>query len=124
MILSVEQMVGEAKTRIREVDTEMALRMIAEDAVVLDVREPPEYAAGTLPRAVNIPRGVLEFKVDDHPALTRRENPILVYCAGGGRSALAARTLQDMGFGQVASLAGGFDAWSAKALPVVRGTAR
>lgn len=102
MILSIEQMVGEAKTRIREVDTEMALRMmIAEDAVVLDVREPSEYAAGALPRAANTPRGVLESKVVDHPALTRRENPILVYCASGGRSALAACTLQDMGFGQV-----------------------
>lgn len=122
MILNVEQMVGEAKTQIREVDTETALRMIAEDAVVLDVREPSEYAAGSLPRAVNIPRGVLEFSVIDHPALTRREYPILVYCRSGGRSALATRTLQDMGFGQVASLAGGFEAWSAKALPVARDT--
>ncbi|WP_054773206.1 rhodanese-like domain-containing protein [Methylogaea oryzae] len=78
---------------------------------VLDVREPAEYAAGCLPGAVNIPRGVLEFKIDNIPVFKDdKQSPILVYCQSGGRSALAAEALQKLGY-QPLSLAGGFGAW-------------
>lgn len=121
--MNVEQMVRDAREKIREIDLETALRMISDDAIVLDVREAAEYDAGFLPNAVNIPRGVLEFKVADHPALSQREKPILVYCRTGGRSALATLTLKNLGFSGAVSLAGGFEGWSGQSLPVVKNPA-
>ena len=72
-----------------------------------------EYEAGHIPGAINIPRGVLEFKLSNDPALCARELNIVLYCKTSGRAALAACSLQAMGYRQVQSLAGGFDAWSA-----------
>lgn len=79
------------------------------------MREPAEFEAGHLSGAINIPRGVLEFQVEAHPAiacatnpaLSVRERPLLIYCRTGGRAALAALSLQQLGFTQVRSLAGG-----------------
>ncbi len=82
---------------------------------------------GHIPDAVNIPRGVLEFEVAAHPALANEitapelahhERPICVYCRSGGRSAVAAQSLQEMGFTSVTSLAGGLLDWSAHEFPV------
>lgn len=75
----------------------------------LDVREPQEYNLGRLPGAVHVPRGMLEVKVE---ALIARDANIVVYCAGGGRSALAADTLHQMGYTNVSSLQGGFRDWA------------
>ena len=90
---------------------------------VLDVREPDEFAAGSIPNAINIPRGFLEVKADlSHPKndarLADRSQRIICYCGGGHRSALAAKTLQEMGFQDVLSMAGGWSAYEALGLPI------
>lgn len=117
---SAQQLVAEAKARIREIAPRDLEALRARGVPVIDVREPAEYAAGHIPGAVNIPRGVLEFEVDGHPAvngerdpaLAHREQPVVLYCRTGGRSALAAEALLRLGFAQPVSLAGGFQAWS------------
>lgn len=119
MAMTAMEMVAAAKTQIREVDAAQATGLLG-SAVVLDVREPGEYAAGCLPGAINIPRGVLEFQIGNHPAFQgKRDAEILVYCQSGGRSALATETLQKLGFGKPMSLAGGFKGWLAAGGTVV-----
>ncbi len=111
MTMTAMEMVAQAKRHIREVAVDEAKAMLGK-ALVLDVREPGEYGAGCLPGAVNIPRGVLEFKIDQHPAFQGKQNEdILVYCLSGGRSALAVEALQKLGWSKAVSLAGGFGAW-------------
>ena len=110
--------VVEAKSHIREVGAEEAQALLAAGVKVLDVREPEEFAAGHLPGALNIPRGVLEFKVAAVPELQNSQQPLLVYCKTGGRSALATHVLNQMGYGEAISLAAGFDAWSQAGRPV------
>jgi rhodanese-related sulfurtransferase len=100
-----------ARGEITLVDADRAEALIAQQALVLDVREPAEFQQGHLPNAVNVPRGVLEFKVGNHPDLTDNQRNILIYCKNGGRSTLAAYTLKQMGFNQVEMLIGGFDGW-------------
>ncbi len=98
-----------AKAEITEVDTAGAERLIAEGSLVLDVREPDEYDQGALPGAVHIPRGHLEAQVEGK--LLDKTKPVVVYCAGGVRSAFAAKTLQELGYADVVSMAGGFGKW-------------
>jgi molybdopterin/thiamine biosynthesis adenylyltransferase/rhodanese-related sulfurtransferase len=102
------ELLSEAKSAITEVDTAAAETRLG-DATFLDVREPDEYTQGTIPGAVHIPRGQLETNVEgripDHDA------PLVVYCAGGTRSAFAARTLGELGYRNVVSMAGGFNRW-------------
>ena len=81
---------------------------------VLDVREPDEYEQGALPDAIHVPRGQLEFSVEGR--LANKNAPIAVYCAGGTRSAFAAKTLQDLGYTDVVSVAGGFNKWKDEGL--------
>jgi molybdopterin/thiamine biosynthesis adenylyltransferase/rhodanese-related sulfurtransferase len=107
---SFRELLAETKRRIREVDTAAAQDLLATSGVVvLDVREPDEYEQGALPAAVHIPRGHLESQVENR--ITDREAPILVYCAGGTRSAFAADTLTQLGYRDVVSMAGGFGKW-------------
>jgi len=98
-----------AKAEITEVETAEAAERIAAGATVLDVREPDEYDQGALPDAVHIPRGHLEAQVEGR--LLDKDSPVVVYCAGGVRSAFAAKTLQELGYTDVASMAGGFGRW-------------
>ena len=104
-------LLASAKTQIDEIDTAAAEAVIAArpDVIVLDVREPDEYDQGALPGAVHIPRGHLEAQVEariaDHDAT------VVVYCAGGVRSAFAAKTLGELGYTKVLSMAGGFGKW-------------
>jgi len=77
--------------------------------VVLDVREPDEYEQGAVPGAVHIPRGHLESQVEDR--IPDRSAPVVVYCAGGTRSAFAAKTLGELGYTDVVSMVGGFNRW-------------
>ena len=123
---TLQQILTDAKTRIVEIDSARLRALQTGGAPVIDVREPAEYAAGHIPGAVNIPRGVLEFEVDGHPAvnctrdpaLAHRDQPVVVYCRSGGRSALAADSLRQLGFSDVRSLAGGVNAWRNDALPL------
>ncbi len=109
-----------AKALIHEVSLDDADQAIRDADVLLDVREADEYAAGHLPGAVHVSRGMLEFKLGGSPELSHRDLKVVLYCKTGGRAALAARSLQDMGYLNVQSLAGGFDAWAAAGKPVAR----
>ena len=118
MSKSSHDLVIEAKGLIQEVSLEGARQLIQDGAVVLDVREPEEFSAGHVPGAVNIPRGLLEFKLASVPQLNAPNRPILVYCKTSGRAALATAVMQVMGVTCAVSLAGGFDAWAGAGLPV------
>lgn len=107
-----DDLLAEARAEVSLAEAERAEILIAEQALVLDVREPAEFQMGHLPNAVNVPRGVLEFKVGSHPDLSDSQRSILIYCKNGGRSTLAAYTLKQMGFSHVEMLVGGFDNWS------------
>jgi len=106
----------ETKSRIQEVDTARAAADLEKaGTVVLDVREPDEYEQGALPGAIHIPRGHLESQVEsrvpDHDA------HVVVYCAGGTRSAFAADTLSQLGYTDVVSVIGGFNQWKDEGRP-------
>lgn len=110
MIRSGNDLIAEAKTRIKEINAANAIVQQKKGGTVfLDVREPSEWNLGHVPDAVHIPRGQLEGKVE---GLIGRDSNVVIYCAGGSRSALAADTLQQMGYDRVASLEGGFRAWA------------
>jgi len=102
-----------AKAEIRELDPgEVAARL--DHFTLLDVREPDEYQQGALPGAIHVPRGQLEFSIEGR--LSDKSAPIAVYCAGGTRSAFAAKTLQDLGYLDVVSVTGGFNRWKDEGL--------
>ncbi len=104
------EMLADAKAAVREVDPATAEQEIAAGGtVVLDVREPDEYEQGALPDAVHIPRGTLETSVEGR--IPDKTSHVLVYCAGGVRSAFAAQTMQELGYSDVASVVGGFNRW-------------
>ncbi|MDO9175762.1 MAG: molybdopterin-synthase adenylyltransferase MoeB [Actinomycetota bacterium] len=104
-----------AKAQIIEVDTAGAAEQIAKGAIVLDVREPDEYDQGALPDAIHIPRGHLEAQIESK--LLDKHAQVVVYCAGGVRSAFAAKTLADLGYTDVVSVAGGFGKWKDEGRP-------
>lgn len=117
MAMTAMDLVASAKHTITEIDASQAQAKLGA-APLIDVREPEEYAAGCLPGAVNIPRGVLEFRIDGHPQIQgRRDGEVILYCQSGGRSALAAEALGKLGFTRVVSLAGGYKGWSDAGLP-------
>lgn len=101
----------EVKGSITETDVRDVKNLIETrtGTTIIDVREQDEYVQGYIPGARWIPRGFLEPRIED--AVPRRDQPIVLYCAGGTRSALAARSLAELGYTQVKSLAGGFSAW-------------
>ncbi len=107
---SGEDLVAAAKEQITEVTPEEVLAMQArnESVVYLDVREPNEWNLGRIPRAVHLPRGNLETKIE---ALIDRGQRVVIYCARGNRSALAALTMKQMGYDNVASMSRGFAGW-------------
>jgi len=117
MSMNAMELVAEAKSQITEIEPAAAATAMR-SALLLDVREATEFEAGRLPGAINIPRGVLEFRIGDHPLLSRRDTDILVYCKTSGRAALAALNLKRMGYTNVRSIHGGFDAWSHLGLPL------
>jgi len=101
-------LLAQAKAAITEVDPQEAERRVGR-ATFLDVREPDEYEQGAIPDAVHLPRGNLEFGVEGR--IPDKEQPVVVYCAGGTRSAFAAKTLAELGYKDVASMTGGFNRW-------------
>ncbi|MEZ5229469.1 MAG: rhodanese-like domain-containing protein [Acidimicrobiales bacterium] len=95
----------------------------AGSAIIVDIRDHRElYLKGKIPGAVHAPRGMLEFWIDPASEYYRKvfspENRYIVYCAGGGRSALAAKAMKDMGYPDVAHLEPGFDGWEAAGLEI------
>jgi molybdopterin/thiamine biosynthesis adenylyltransferase/rhodanese-related sulfurtransferase len=104
-----------AKSEITEIDTATASGYLDQGWAVLDVREPDEYAEGALVGAVHIARGHLEAQVESR--LIDKAAPVVVYCAGGVRSAFAARTLQELGYERVVSMDGGFGRWKDEGRP-------
>jgi molybdopterin/thiamine biosynthesis adenylyltransferase/rhodanese-related sulfurtransferase len=107
---SFRDLLAQTKAQIREVDTATAEEQIGRpDTIALDVREPEEYDQGAIPGAVHIPRGHLESQIEAR--IANHDAPIVIYCAGGVRSAFAAQTLQELGYHDVVSMAGGFGRW-------------
>ncbi len=104
-----------AKSEIVEVDTSSAADRIQQGWAVLDVREPDEFQEGALAGAVHIPRGHLEAQIENR--LIDKDQPVVVYCAGGVRSAFAARTLQELGYREVVSMEGGYGRWKDEGRP-------
>ncbi|HEV8249570.1 MAG TPA: molybdopterin-synthase adenylyltransferase MoeB [Gaiellaceae bacterium] len=111
---SYRELLQQVKSEIDEVKPgEAAAR--SDTPAFLDVRERDEWEEGHIPGAVWIPRGNLESRVEQ--ALPDRERPVIVYCSGGNRSAFAARTLEELGYTSVVSLAGGFTDWKRNGFP-------
>lgn len=128
MTLTLREMIASARSQSHEISPAEAAQADndAELSLIVDVREPAEYQEGHLPRAVNIPRGVLELRADpasptaDTALSSDRTARILLYCTKGpgARSLLAAQTLRGMGYDHVEVLGGGLMAWSEAGLPV------
>jgi sulfur-carrier protein adenylyltransferase/sulfurtransferase len=110
VVPTFREMLAEAKAAVREIEPAEAEQEIdAGGTVVLDVREPDEYEQGALPGALHIPRGTLETNVEGR--IPDKSSHVVIYCAGGTRSAFAAKTMQDLGYTDVASVIGGFNRW-------------
>ncbi|MGE5466359.1 MAG: rhodanese-like domain-containing protein [Ignavibacteria bacterium] len=117
MAVTPHELVVEAKSQIKEVATADAQALLGK-RIVIDVREYDEYAAGHLPGAINIPRGVLEFKIGMVPECANKAGSFLVYCRTSGRAALSTVQLQKIGYTDVISMAGGFEVWNNEGRPV------
>lgn len=117
MAKSVSDLVKEAKAQIENLDAgQVSAELSGGQVVLIDIREADELAQnGRIPNAIHAPRGMLEFYADPampyHKPVFNKDNRIILHCASGGRSALAALTLQQMGYENVAHLDGGIKAW-------------
>lgn len=122
---SVKEMAEEAEREIETLNVEQARELLQQDGVTLiDLRDPREiWRDGGVPDAINVTRGMLEFWIDPaspyHKEFFASGNKFVFFCAGGVRSALAAKTAQDMGLTPVCHIAGGFTAWKKSGAPVV-----
>lgn len=116
MTIGVKDLLAAAQAAVPRIDAAEARRMIAaQDALLLDVRDAPEVEkSGRAAGAHHVSRGMLEFRADPaspyHDAAFRRDRPVILYCASGGRSALAGKVLKDMGYAQVFNL-GAYKDW-------------
>jgi rhodanese-related sulfurtransferase len=123
---TVDELLAEAQARLRRLEPREALAASRSGRVLVDIRGAEQVAEqGTIPGAIWIPRNVLEWRVDpasgdQHPSLAGRENDVVLICAEGYQSSLAAATLHDLGFTGVTDVVGGFAAWAAAGLPVQR----
>lgn len=120
MAITPHELVVEAKSRIREINCAQALELLNEGVTVIDVRESDEFALGHLPGAINVPRGILEFKIGGVPQAADPHAPLLVYCRTSGRAALSAVQLQKIGYSKVFFLSGGIELWNNEQQPVVK----
>jgi len=129
MARSLADFVHEALETVEEISARDAARILEKPGRAgwnfVDVREPDEFSAGHIPGARNFPRGFLEVRADlEHykrdPWFEDRERKLILYCGGGHRSALAGKTLHEMGFHRILSLAGGWTGWTEANLPIER----
>ena len=120
MAKTFDELVADAKTRIQEASIEEVRGMVASESeeVIVDIREESEWNKGHLPGATHLGRGVLEVKVDQ--VFPDKDTPLVLYCGGGRRSALAADVLQVMGYTNVRSMAGGWRGWTAAGGPTTK----
>jgi rhodanese-related sulfurtransferase len=110
-----EKLVTDAKKNITEISPhDAAARLKSGEAVIIDVRDKDEWDEGHIPGATHLSRGTIEFDIEEKVPDTNAT--IICHCGGGGRSALAAESLQKMGYKNVRSMAGGFKAWKAAGL--------
>ncbi len=106
---SFRELLKATRGQIREIDTATGEQLLAEGALLLDVREPDEYEQGAIAGSVHIPRGQLESQIESR--VGDHDRPIVVMCAGGVRSAFATKTLAELGYTNVVSMDGGFNKW-------------
>ncbi|MEN3280804.1 MAG: sulfur-carrier protein adenylyltransferase/sulfurtransferase, partial [Solirubrobacteraceae bacterium] len=116
MSVSGSEYVRRVKERIDEVDPSEVRELAGEGVALIDVRETEEWDVGHLPGAKHVPRGYLESRID--AAVPDRSQRVILYCASGNRSALAANTLEDLGFEHVESMTGGITLWKDRGYPV------
>lgn len=121
----LRELLQNARSRIREIEPADAVKLLRDEpgALFLDVRESEELAGGVIPGSLHIPRGLLEPKAAHdspvrEPRLADFDQPVVVYCASGVRSAFAADSLQGLGYSNVTSLARGFAAWKDGGHPI------
>src|SRR5580700_1425472 len=115
------KIVNDAKKRVKETNVADVKRRrdSGEKFVLIDVREDSEWAAGHLPGAIHLGKGIIERDIEK--TISDTSAPLVLYCGGGFRSALAAKNLQDMGYTNVISMDGGFSGWKNAGLPIVVG---
>jgi len=106
---SFRELLQQAKAEITEVDTAGGEALLAEEYIVLDVREPDEFEQGAIPGSIHIPRGQLESNIENR--VPDRDAKMVVVCAGGVRSAFAVQTLEQLGYANTVSMDGGFNKW-------------
>ena len=112
---SYRELLQSVRSEIEEVDAAGAQALVADGALLVDVREPDEWAQGRIPGAVHVPRGNLESRIEG--AAPDHSQAIVLYCAAGNRSVFAAKTLTDLGYERAVSLAGGYVDWQRNGLP-------
>src|SRR5262249_21082493 len=118
MAKTYQQMMTEARQQVPEVSADEVKTRVADakKPVLLDVREREEFRQGYIPDAVSIPRGFLEIRVEE--VVPDKSTPVVAYCASGTRSLLAGRILKELGYENVVSMRGGFNAWKNQGLPI------
>lgn len=116
---TAHDLVQAAKAQIQEISVDQSDDAIRQADLLIDVREPDEYHAGHIPGAVNIPRGLLEFKLTNDQALEDRNLSIVLYCKNSGRAALSAVAMKEMGYLHVQSITGGIEAWHGAGKPLI-----
>lgn len=115
--MTADDLVAEAKKNITIISVEEAKALLDKGGVIfLDCREPKEYKSGHIPGAINIPRGLLEFKIGSK--ISEKNTPVIMYCKTGGRASLACCSIQRMGYKNVKNIDGGWKAWAKAGYPV------
>jgi len=116
MAKTSKNIIDEARAQIKSIDIDEARRLLEKPGtVLLDVRESDEWRQGHIPQAIGIPRGFLELRVEEK--VPDHKTPVILQCASGTRSLLAARSLRELGYENVYNLTGGFNAWKDRGLP-------
>jgi len=114
-LMTPSQMVAQIKHQIKEITINETSKLIQnKDVVLIDIREQNEFEQGSITGALFIPRGILEFKISEFSKLHNPETKLVLFCRSGNRSALAAVSLQNMGFKNVMSMIGGYETWKAQ----------
>ena len=111
-----KELIRKVKSEIHEISAEEARALAGAGAVLVDVREADEWSQGHVPGALFIPRGYLELQVEEK--VKDKDREVVVYCAGGTRSALGAKSLRELGYSRVSSLQGGFTRWKESGFPI------